>query len=137
MIKVIVGKKGSGKTARLVDQMNTMAKDENKRVVCVVRGKRLETQIKPQIRLIDINDYPTEGYRELLSFLAGVCAKDYDLTDIYIDSVSKVTKVDDIKQFENFLPLLKPFAEATDVNFTFILSADPENLPESIKLYCN
>jgi len=137
MIRVIVGKKGSGKTARLVDQMNTMAKDETKRVVCVVRGKRLETQIKPQIRLVDINDYPTEGYRELLSFLAGICAKDYDLTDIYIDSVSKVTKVDDIKQFEDFLPLLKPFSEATDVNFTFILSADPDQLPETIKSYCN
>jgi archaellum biogenesis ATPase FlaH len=137
MIRVIVGNKGSGKTARLVEQMNTMAKDETKRVVCVVRGKRLETQIKPQIRLVDINDYPTEGYRELLSFLAGICAKDYDLTDIYVDSVSKVTKVDDIKQFEEFLPLLKPFSEATDVNFTFILSADPEELPETIKSYCN
>lgn len=137
MIRVIVGKKGSGKTARLVDLMNTIAKDETKRVVCVVRGKRLETQIKPQIRLIDINDYPTEGYRELLSFLAGICAKDYDLTDIYVDSVSKVTNVDDINQFEEFLPLLKPFSEATDVNFTFILSADPEDLPESIKDYCN
>ncbi len=137
MIRVIVGNKGSGKTARLVEQMNTMAKDETKRVVCVVRGKRLETQIKPQIRLVDINDYPTEGYRELLSFLAGICAKDYDLTDIYVDSVSKVTKVDDIKQFEDFLPLLKPFSEATDVNFTFILSADPEELPETIKSYCN
>ena len=137
MIRVIVGKKGSGKTARLVDLMNTIAKDETKSVVCVVRGKRLETQIKPQIRLIDINDYPTEGYRELLSFLAGICAKDYDLTDIYVDSVSKVTKVDDINQFEEFLPLLKPFSEATDVNFTFILSADPDELPESIREYCN
>ncbi|MHB8963694.1 MAG: hypothetical protein ACYC5K_11140 [Saccharofermentanales bacterium] len=136
MIKVIVGLKGSGKTAMLVDEMNLEAMDSKKSVVCIVRGKRLETQIKPQIRLIDVDDYPTEGYHEFMSFLAGICSKDYDLTDIYVDSIKKVTKTDDVDQFSEFLQLLEPFAEKQNVNFTFILSADPNALPVGISRFC-
>ncbi len=136
MIKVIVGIKGAGKTARLVDDMNLQAGDATKDVVCVVRGRRLETQIKPQIRLIDISDYPTKGYREFLSFLAGICAKDYDLTDIYIDSIRKVTDADDNEQFSDFLALLEPFADANNVNVTIILSEDPCNIPDGVRKFC-
>ncbi len=136
MIKVIVGIKGSGKTARLVDDMNLAAQDATKNVVCIVRGRRLDTQIKPRIRLIDISDYPTRGYREFLSFLAGICAKDYDLTDIYIDSIQKVAKTDDNKGFSEFLSLLEPFADFTGVNITIILSEDPANIPDDVKKFC-
>lgn len=137
MIKVIVGNKGAGKTARLVDDMNLQAVDPTKDVVCIVRGKRLETQVKPQIRLIDINDYPTRGYREFLSFLAGICAKDYDLTDIYVDSIRKVTGVDDNEQFSEFLSLLEPFAASNNVNVMIILSEDPCNIPAGVSSYCD
>ncbi len=136
MIKVIVGLKGTGKTARLVDEMNLEAMDPKRSVVCIVRGKRLDTQIKPRIRLIDMDDYPTEGYDPFLSFLAGVCSQDYDLTDIYVDSIKKVTKVDDIAQFDDFLRKLEPFSESQNVRFTFILSADPEHLPEGVARFC-
>lgn len=137
MIKVIIGIKGSGKTARLVDDMNLQAGDATKNVVCIVRGRRLDTQIKPQIRLIDISDYPTKGYREFLSFLAGICAKDYDLTDIYVDSIHKVAATgNDIAGFESFLTDLEPFAAANNVNVTIILSEEPSTIPDGIKKYC-
>ncbi|MHB1484608.1 MAG: ATP-binding protein [Saccharofermentanales bacterium] len=135
MIKLIVGLKGAGKTAQLVEEMNLQAVDKTKDVVCVVRGKRLETQIKPQIRLIDISEYPTKGYREFLSFLAGICAKDYDLTDIYIDSISKVANAGENEQISEFLPLLESFANATNVNFTIILTEDPDKLSDVVKKY--
>jgi len=137
MIKVILGIKGAGKTARLVEDMNLQAGDPTKDVVCIVRGKRLETQIKPQIRLIDISDYPTSGYREFLGFIAGICAKDYDLTDVYVDSIRKVTEVDDSEQFSEFLSLLEPFADANNVNVTIILSEDPASIPDGVRKYCN
>lgn len=137
MIKVIIGIKGSGKTAKLVENMNLQASDASKNIVCIVRGSRLETQIKPRIRLIDISEYPTKGYREFLSFLAGICAKDYDLTDIYIDSIRKVADAEDNAQFSEFLSLLEPFADANGVNVTIILSEDPSKIPDEVKKYCD
>ena len=137
MIKLIVGLKGVGKTAQLVDEMNLQAVDKSKDAVCIVRGKRLETQVKPQIRLIDISEYPTKGYREFLSFLAGICAKDYDLTDIYIDSISKVADAGENDQITEFLSLLEPFANSNNVNFTIILSEDPNKISAEVSKYCS
>lgn len=137
MIKLIVGLKGVGKTAQLVEEMNLQALDKTKDVVCVVRGKRLETQIKPQIRLVDISEYPTKGYREFLSFLAGICAKDYDLTDIYIDSIQKVANAGNSDEIIEFLSLLEPFAESNNVDFTIILTEDPAKIPADLQKYCS
>ncbi|NCU26788.1 hypothetical protein EOM86_08730 [Candidatus Nomurabacteria bacterium] len=137
MIKVLVGLKGSGKTAKLVDDMNRQAADNTRIIVCIQRGTRLDTQLKPQIRLIDMNDYPTQGYDGLLDFIAGICSKDYDLTDIYIDSIRKVTKVDDEEQFQGFLERLEPFAESQNIDITIIYSADPSQLPDGIRKYCS
>jgi len=136
MIKVLVGLKGSGKTAKLVDDMNKQAADHSKIIVCIARGRRLDTQLKPQIRLIDMDDYPTKGFNEFLSFIAGICSKDYDLTDIYIDSIRKVTQTDDEEQFESFLDRLEPFADSQQVDITIIYSADPSEVPEGIRKYC-
>ncbi len=136
MIKVLVGLKGSGKTAKLVDDMNRQAADSSRIIVCIVRGRRLETQIKPQIRLTDMDDYPTIGYNEFLSFIAGICSKDYDLTDIYVDSIRKVTKEDDEERFQEFLERLEVFAASQNIDITIIYSADPADLTDGIKRFC-
>ena len=136
MIKVLVGLKGSGKTAKLVDDMNKQAADHSKIIVCIARGRRLDTQLKPQIRLVDMDDYPTNGFDEFLSFIAGICSKDYDLTDIYIDSIRKVTRSDDQDKFADFLNRLEPFAASQQVDVTIIYSNDPSELPQGIRKYC-
>lgn len=41
MVKLIVGLKGSGKTKTLVDDLNSMARNE-KNVVCIEQGHRLD-----------------------------------------------------------------------------------------------
>lgn|SRR5690554_1012828 len=136
MIKVLVGIKGSGKTAKLVDEMNTEAANSEKNIVCIVRGDRLDTQIKPQIRLIDMNEYPARGYDEFMGFLSGIYAENYDITDIYVDSIQKVTKTDDLSGFEGFLTRVEEFSKSKGINITIILSADPDTLPEGIREYC-
>jgi predicted ATP-dependent serine protease len=136
MINLIVGTKGSGKTAKLVDQMNMIASDINRIAVCVVRGKRLETQIKPQVRLIDVDDYPVKGYRELLSFIAGICAKDYDLTDIYVDSISKIAQDDNQEALSAFLDSLDRFSAESGVEFTLTYSEDPALICGKVTVYC-
>ena len=100
MIKVIVGGKGTGKTARLVDDLNTQATSDAANVVCIEYGQRLDRMVKYKIRLIDITEYPVTGYDELLSFIAGISAKDYDLTHIYIDSISKISGDSDFVKLE-------------------------------------
>jgi hypothetical protein len=136
MVKVIVGSKGSGKTARLVDDLNMQAMNDMSNVVCIEAGRRLDQLVKYKIRLVDVTEYPVKGYNELLSFIAGISAKDYDLTHVYIDSILKVSGDPDLGHLESFLVSLDQFACKNDFNVMIILSADPEELPESLLRYC-
>ena len=135
MIKVIVGSKGSGKTARLVDDLNLQAYSDAANVVCIERGRRLDRLVKYQIRLVDISEYPITGFRELLAFIAGISAKDYDLTHIYVDSIFKVANDTSMINLEKFLADLEGFTEKNNFNVTIILSAEPEALPESVRRF--
>ena len=136
MIKVIVGSKGSGKTARLVDDLNAQAMSDAANVVCIEAGQRLDRLVKYQIRLTDITEYPVHGYRELLSFIAGISAKDYDITHLYIDSIYKVAGDDNPENLAAFLKDLDAFAQKDNFHVMIILSADPDELPESVRHYC-
>lgn len=135
MIRVIVGNKGSGKTARLVDELNEHAARDND-VVCVERGRRLDSSVNYKIRMVDIADYPVKGYRELLCFLCGLYAKDYDLDHIYIDSIIKVSGTDDLDELSGFLAELDAFSGKSGVDAVVILSADPDTVPEGVRRYC-
>ncbi len=136
MIRVIAGAKGTGKTAQLVDDINEQAIQENNNIVCIQSGNRLDRLLKYRIRLIDINEYPCVGYDQLLSFIAGIHAKDYDLTHIYIDSIFKIAKDEDIDKFDAFLQKLDAFLSDGSINITIVCSSAKESLPDSIQKYC-
>jgi hypothetical protein len=136
MVKVIVGPKGSRKTAQLVDDLNAQAYNDAADVVCIAYGERLNQMVKYKIRLIDILEYPVKGYRELLAFIAGINAEDYDLTHLYVDSITKVAGDKDLSHLELFLGDLDEFASKNNLNVTIILSADLETLPEGIRKFC-
>ena len=108
MIKIIAGAKGTGKTARIVEDINNKAMEDNN-VVCIERGNRLDQLLKHNVRLINIDEYPCTGYDQLLSFIGGVCSKDYDLTHIYMDSIRKVAKSEDLDELASFLDKLDKF----------------------------
>ena len=135
MIKLIIGAKGSGKTKRLVDQLNEQAEIDDHNIVCIERGRRLDRFIKYQVRLIDIDEYPVNSYDQLLTFIAGIYARDYDLTYLVIDSITKVAQSDDIDELSAFLAALEGFSEDKHFDVQLILSHEEETLPDSIRKY--
>lgn len=135
MIKIIAGAKGTGKTARLVDDINKVAEEDNN-VVCIERGNRLDQLLKHNVRLINIDEYPCTGFDQLISFIGGVCSKDFDLTHIFIDSIRKVAKSENLEDLDVFLTNLDKFLANSPIVVTIILSVSEDLLPESIKKYC-
>ena len=115
--------------------MNRQVLSEGSNVVCIERGHRLVHQVRHEVRLIDVDDYPVKGYQGLLGLISGICAKDYDVSDVYIDSIFKVTLDDNMETLAAFLPELEEFSRANNISFTIILSADPDTVPASIRHY--
>ncbi len=134
MIKIISGEKGTGKTARLVDNINQVASTDSN-VVCIEKGNRLDQMLKYSVRLINIQEYPVSGYDQLLAFIGGICSKDYDISHIYVDAIKKVSGSDDMDALGEFLAKLDAFLSDKTITVTINLTANVDTLPESVKKY--
>lgn len=134
MIKVIAGLKGTGKTAKLVDDINAVAAEDSN-VVCIERGNRLDQLLKPTVRLVNMKEYPITGFDQVLAFICGICSKDYDLTHIYIDAICKVADDYDLDNLGIFLSKLDAFLADKPVTATLIFSGDVNTSPDSVKKY--
>jgi len=135
MVKVIMGLKGSGKTKQMVDTINSAVETEAGHVVCIEKGSKLVYDIKSSVRLVEASDYPIGGYSYLKGFISGLHAGDYDITHIFIDSLYKISVVDDIQQTEAFLQWCEDFGKANKVDFSISISADVNAATEGIKKY--
>ncbi|MDO5734682.1 MAG: hypothetical protein Q4P08_06105 [Eubacteriales bacterium] len=135
MIDAIIGPKGSGKTAKLVSEITAKSEEPESNIVCIEYGKRFDKQIPYQVRLIDVTEYPVQSYAQLLSFIAGIAAKDYDITQIYIDSIYKVAQDDDKEHLSQFFTDLAEFAKNIGAQVTITISDELEALPENVKSF--
>ena len=65
MITLILGKKGSGKTKRLIDMCNSAVADSNGNVVFIEKDNNLTYDISHKARLAVAEDYAVKGYESL------------------------------------------------------------------------
>lgn len=135
MIKIIIGNKGSGKTKRLIDLVNTSVEKSNGNVVCIENSPKLTYDISSKARLLETETYSISGHKAFYGFLAGICAGNYDVTDVLVDATFKIVGRDYEKLIQ-FFDMLSNLSESSNVNFYFTLSADKEDLPVEIFDYC-
>lgn len=135
MIKLIIGKKGSGKTKLLIDKVNAAAQSSNGNVVCIEKGMKLTFELDHKIRLIDADEYNIKGYDAFYGFVSGVLAGNYDIKEIYVDGILKIgIKEDGSKDLEGLGCLLERFYKQlpSDITLLFTVSADQSELPDSV-----
>jgi len=136
MLKVIIGKKGSGKTKHIIEMVNAAAKDEKNCVVCIEGGRSLTYDISYSVRLIDVADYPmNKDYASLFAFVCGIYAQNFDVTHIFIDSLYKVSGCEDAEKAAQFVEKLNAFAEKNGISVVVMISDDAANAPEAMKPY--
>lgn len=134
MIKLIVGKKGSGKTKALIDGVNEALKTENGNIVFICNGDRHILDINHSIRLIDVENIDTETFRIFKSFIYGILSQNYDITSLFIDSLFKIVP-DDKDNLADFISELDKIADERNIKFTVCISADISELPEAVHKY--
>ena len=142
MIRVIMGKKGTGKTKQMIDMINEAVQSEHGNVVCIEKGSKLTFDIHYQIRLVDSSEYDVANFTALKGFISGLHAGNYDITHIFIDSLTKIVggqcdnvPTDGYNDVEDFLNWLNNFGEKNGIKFTITISDEPDLAPEGIKQY--
>lgn len=133
MITLIVGKKGTGKTKRLIQLADEAVARSNGNVVVIEKGAKLTYDLTHKVRLVDTEQYRVAGFDMLLGFISGMCAGNYDITDILVDSTFKITG-NDMEKFKLFIHSLNLLARSSDVKLTLLISADESELPKDLDL---
>ncbi len=128
MIKLIIGKKGSGKTKKLVDMVNTAAAESLGNVVCIEKGDTLTFSVTHKARLIDADTLGISGYGEYFGMLTGIKAGNHDITHIFGDATLRIGS----RNYEELADFLARIAKIDDVEFLFTVSCDKAELPERI-----
>ena len=131
MIKLIIGKKGSGKTKKLIDMVNDAAAVSKGNVVCIEKGDTLTFNITHKVRLIDAEAFGISGYNEYYGMLCGINAGNHDVTDIFGDATLRIGSRN-YDELADFLDRVSALAEESNVNFVFTLSCDEAELPAKI-----
>ena len=135
MIRVIMGKKGSGKTKQMIEMINSAVQTEHGNVVCIEKGNKLTFDLHYQISLIESSQYDIANYTALKGFISGLYAGNYDITHIFIDSLTKIAGGECDNETEKFLDWLNKFGEQHNIKFTITISDDASLAPEGVKKY--
>lgn len=132
MVSIIMGLKGTGKTKTLIDLVNTKAAEDHGSVVCIEKDQKLRYDITHRARLISAAEYKIVDYKSFYGFICGIVAGNFDITDIFIDSVTKICGMnDDMNDLAAFIDSLDHLT--SDINITMTVSHDENDAPEILK----
>ena len=131
MVTLIIGKKGTGKTKKLINLAAEAVAASKGNVVVIEKGSKLTYDVSHKARLIETEQYGITGYDAFFGFLSGLCAGNYDVTDVLVDSTLKIGG-QDFTTFAQFIEKINTLATKTETKFTFLVSADEKEIPASL-----
>lgn len=127
MITLILGRKGSGKTKKLIDMCAAATAASNGNVVFIEKDSTLTYDLSHQTRLVAAYESGIKGYDALYGFIVGMCAGNYDITDIFVDSTLKIGGAD----FEALADFVEKLSKQS-FHVVLSVSADKSEIPERI-----
>ncbi len=134
MITLILGKKGSGKTKRLVAMCEDATVASKGNVVFIEKGETLTFNLNHQTRLAVAEEYGIADFGSLYGFIAGLFAGNYDITDVFVDQTLKIGG-GDMDAFGDFIEKLAKLGDKVSAKMVLSISADKEEIPEKVHGY--
>ncbi|HBE13284.1 MAG TPA: hypothetical protein DCY74_03835 [Clostridiales bacterium] len=134
MVRMIIGRKGTGKTKLLIELANKAVETSPGHVVCIEKGNKLIFDVRHQVRLVDTDEYNVNNADALYGMVCGIFAANYDIKDLFIDSSLKICS-NNMDAFVTFIQRLEKLAHKYEVNCVTTVSVDIAELPASLNKY--
>ena len=132
MIQVVHGKKGSGKTKRIIDMANNAVKEQNGIVVFIDDDNRYMFDVQQPVRFVNAGEYGMSSPEMFYGFLCGMVSQNFDISYVVIDAFLKLVNVQP-SETEWFFQRLTELAEKNDVTFVLSVSCDDSDAPDFIQ----
>ena len=134
MVKVIIGEKGTGKTAKLIDAVNAAEAASDGSIVFVNKGDRHIFDLTHRVRIVDTDEYSVKNYDAFYGFICGILSQNYDIAHIFIDSITKIVN-SDLEALAACLDKLNAISDKANAEIVVIVSLKEEDAPEGVKKY--
>ena len=131
MIQVIYGAKGTGKTKIIVNAANEYAKQAKGVVVYIDRSNHRLHDLHRNIRLVDASAYDLHSQHDILSFIKGMLAANFDIEQIYMDGITRLLDCN-ISELQELYEGMETISREHNVNFCITASGAREDLPDFI-----
>ena len=134
MVRVIIGEKGSGKTNALLNSVQEAVERDHGSVVFINNNKRHVLDLNYKVRMIDTSEFGISDFQELYGLVSGVISQNYDITHIFVDSITKIASgnTDDI---DKFLDKVAVIADKFNIEILMTISMSEKDASCGIKKY--
>ncbi len=134
MVQIIYGKKGSGKTKRLIAMANEDGASSKGSVVFVDKNKDYMMDVKRPVRFVLATEYDITNDDMLYGFLSGALSQNYDIESVYVDALVRMTGKN-AEELEKFITLLDKLGREHNVKFVLNVGGETDEAPEFLKQY--
>ena len=135
MIQVIYGKKGSGKTKKIIDMANDAVRSCKGDLVFIDDDNRYMFDVSREVRFVNATEYGISNPEMFMGFVCGMLAGNYDMEQLFVDGFLRLVKCD-LNEMGDFFAKLEKLAKEHGVEMVFSISAkDDAEAPEFLKPY--
>ncbi|MBN7772866.1 hypothetical protein [Clostridium aminobutyricum] len=128
MVKLLIGKKGAGKTKSMIDMANEKVEQSNGSVIFINKNQRLMYDLKYRIRVVCMEEFEhITNSDEYIGFLYGIISADHDIETVFIDSILKHADISE-ENIPEFIKRLDRISKKYNIEFIVSLSAEKEEL---------
>lgn len=137
MIQIIFGKRGSGKTKRIIDLANESIKEQKGDVLFIDDDNRYMFDLRHEIRFVNAGEYGVHGEERFMGFINGIMAGNFDVGLVFIDAFLRLVEVNkaDIHKLGGFFEELEAVSARSNVHFVISFSEDPDLVPDGIRKF--
>lgn len=134
MIRIIYGKKGTGKTKKIIDAANEAVKVSTGELVFIDDDNRYMYDLRHEIRFVNATEYDVTSPETFMGFICGILAGNYDMKQLFIDGFLRLVK-SDMADLEPFFVKLEEITHRHGVDVVISASAKDDTVPEFLKKY--
>ena len=134
MIRIIYGKKGSGKTKKIIDAANEAVKSSTGELVFIDDDNRYMYDLRHEIRFVNATEYDVSSPDTFRGFICGILAGNYDMKQLFIDGFLRLVK-SEMADLEPFFVKLEDITHRHGVDVVISASAKDDTVPEFLKKY--
>lgn len=134
MIEFVYGRKGSGKTKKMLSAANQTMEECSGSVAYIDNNDNHILDLNKDIRFINASEYEVHSAEGFYGFICGIMAQDFDLEVLYIDGFLKIVPIE-IFALQAFFEKLAKVAKRMNVRVVMTMSFEQPELPSFFHTY--